>query len=86
MFSTRIASLIALFAAVYVQAAPAALVSREAQTGDGNWEPIIRSQKYWHFFPATTYSPSVGYGACGILNSDSDFVVAVGHNLFDTWP
>ncbi|KAI0665505.1 RlpA-like double-psi beta-barrel-protein domain-containing protein-containing protein [Trametes maxima] len=33
---------------------------------------------------ATLYS--TGLGACGIVNTDADFVVAVDHQTFDTFP
>ncbi|PNY24378.1 Papain inhibitor [Tolypocladium capitatum] len=31
----------------------------------------------------THYNPGVGFGACGWRNSDAEFVVAVGHALYD---
>lgn len=60
----------ALFAASYVSAAPMNIVSR-ADVFSGD---------------GTTYSPSVGIGACGLLNADTEMVVALGHDLFDNWP
>ena len=35
--------------------------------------------------PAATWYET-GLGACGITNSDSDLIVAVGHGLFDAYP
>ncbi|GJE95743.1 plant expansin-like protein [Phanerochaete sordida] len=37
-----------------------------------------------HSGDGTWFNP--GLGACGFINSGSDFIVAVGHELFDTYP
>jgi hypothetical protein len=34
--------------------------------------------------PATYYA--TGLGACGITNTDTDYIAAVSHLMFDTWP
>ena len=40
---------------------------------------------FTHIFSAATYY-TTGLGACGITNTDSDYIVAVSHDLFDNYP
>jgi hypothetical protein len=75
-----------------VQAAPSAsLVARGilgTETGDGelyhnrNLVFLITEM----FYSSYNTSPSVQIGACGYQNYDSEYVVALSHTMFDTYP
>ena len=53
-------------------------------TGDGVVYFLTMLPDFSLFFIATFYA--TGLGACGITNTDSDFIAAASHELFDTFP
>ena len=55
-------------------------------TGDGTF--YTRKSRVWYplFEQLNALFFSAGLGACGITNTVNDLVVAVGHDLYDTFP
>ncbi|KAK4211165.1 RlpA-like double-psi beta-barrel-protein domain-containing protein-containing protein [Rhypophila decipiens] len=70
--ATAVLSLLQLSAA-----APAAEKKAEAKAQSGGEMSIKDSGSF------TWYNPSVGYGACGWMNSDNDLVAALNNEQFD---
>jgi len=57
-----------------------------SHTGDGTF--YTRKSRVWCplFEQPNVLIFSAGLGACGITNTVNDLVVAVGHDLYDTFP
>jgi hypothetical protein len=71
--------------AFFASAATAAIVATRASNnyGDGMFVfPLLGI--YLMLSLVTYYTP--GLGACGQSNTDTDYIVAVAHGTFDTYP
>ena len=86
MFSLTLRStlLLAAGAASFVAAAPQSVPITGTHTGQGNLT-LTLCMIFANKFVATWYD-SQGIGACGVAETESEFVVAIGHNLFDNYP
>ena len=89
IFSTRHTALVLAVIGLTVSATPIVLRAEDiavegAHTGQGN---TVTQYIHTVIHPApigTFYR--IGLGACGWYNNDNDYVVAIGHDLFDNYP
>ena len=87
MLSINFHSIALLFVALVpmVSAAPQSIPITGLLSGQGMFFIPLRDPTIIaHRDKGTWYEQ--GLGACGVLENDSEFVVAIGHALFDAYP